>query len=112
MPLDGSQVETPALRRTILVDALRNDREWKWNFCLSAGCAIGMAKTLWPKQIKDQADLPQFFGLKYDQILQIFGWISTSDNRERGLPEQWCEFYQMERTKVTPEMVADALESL
>jgi hypothetical protein len=110
MPFDVA-VETPKLRQAILIDALRNDKNWKWDYCRTAGCAIGMAQHLWPGL--DLQPLPilgtdtvpcseayvaaaNFFGIsKYDAFM-IFGSAYRYPVRS-----MW---------QVTPEMVADALE--
>ena len=107
MPFDGT--ETPAMRRSILIDALRSDTAWEWNFCETAGCTIGMARRIWP-----QADtlLVALLDITYRQYTDIFGFIDSGNNRYRGLPPEWSDFYGMERTEVTPQMVADALEKL
>src|SRR4051812_42403690 len=106
MPFNGT--ETPAIRRARLIEALRYDTEWEWNFCNSAGCAIGMARAIW----RDIADLTKTLGLSGNQHSQIFGFIDGGSNRDRGLHKEWCDFYGMPRTEVTPSMVADALEKI
>ncbi len=102
MPFDIA-TETPAIRRARLIEALRNDTEWEWNFCNTAGCAIGMARHLG----LEGPNLCENLGLSDQQFEDIFGllpfkcWIND-----------WSPFYRMPRTKVTPAMVADALEKL
>lgn len=108
MPFDGT--ETPAMRRSILIDALRNDTAWEWDFCDTAGCAIGMAKRIWPQA--DAAVPVYLLDITNCQYLDIFGYINLGNNIDRGLPHEWSDFYGMERTEVTPQMVADALEKL
>ena len=106
MPFDAA-VETPALRRSILIDALRNDRDWRWNFCHTAGCALGLAKKVWPTvDLSFDSNDPyyayetvgKFFGLDKSTAHNIFG---TSAYHDADCMED-----------VTPTMVADALEAV
>ena len=89
MPFDGTQIETPALRRAILVDALRHEMPngFAWNFrrvyrttdCGSSGCALGLASLIWPNHaavllgggdnVEAQA---KFFGLSIADADRIF----------------------------------------
>src|SRR5277367_1456082 len=91
MPFDGQQVETPAIRRAVLIDALRHPMiEWEWNYgevknkCGTAGCAIGLASVLWPKvdlglvpngdgfYANVIAELPAFLGIFESEAQNIF----------------------------------------
>ncbi len=107
MPFDGTKNEAK-INRAILVDALRHDTEWEWNFCHSAGCAIGMGRAIFG----NTEPLHDILGLTDVEYYDIFGFISSSDNIIRTLPTQWCDFYGMPRTEVTPSMVADKLEAV
>lgn len=109
MPFDGT--ETPAMRRSILIDALRSDTAWKWNFCETAGCAIGMSKRIWPR-LDSAESVVDLLDITDRQYMDIFGFVNPNHNRTRDLPSEWSDFYGMERTEVTPQMVADALEKL
>jgi hypothetical protein len=98
VPFDGTQIETPALRRAILVDALRQEMPDKfgWDFytvysetfCCSVGCALGLASLIWP----DHAEILRndftgceheqgaFFGLSIEDANRIF-WNETPRGR-------------------------------
>lgn len=107
MPFDGT-ISTHALNRARLIEALRNDKEWKWNFCKSSGCAIGMAATIW-SEVRDTKDsrvipLANLLGINLDKALDVFGFVTNTF--------EYSEFYKTTRDKVTPTMVADALEKL
>jgi hypothetical protein len=106
MPFDGT--ETPALRRARLIEVLRSPmpNTWKWDFgvteeeheCGTAGCALGLARQLWPEMndfhaIRDRE--AAFFGITKDQAFSVFFG-----------PYRGCF------ASVTPEMVADRLEAI
>ncbi len=110
MPFD-STISLPALRRSILAEALRNDTEWKWNFCDTAGCALGMAAAIWPEQYEIRTFGPdtgpvrraaEFFGLNMMEASTIFG----------NSPEDAYVKYGCDQEDVTPQMVADQLEKI
>ncbi len=112
MPFDGKQVETPAIRRAVLIDALRNLREYTWNWdftyvvmCGTTGCAIGLARQIWPdanldilgaNPIDAYREPAKFFGIAPATAYYLFGSAAKYPTN--------CMF------TVTPEMVADALE--
>lgn len=110
MPFDGPGT-TPAIRRAMLAERLRNDTEWEWNFCNTAGCAIGMAATMFKGQYRS-SNLCEFLGLTGKQYASVFGYISVVGNKMAGWPAEWSPFYGMVRESVTPAMVADALERI
>jgi hypothetical protein len=115
MPFDGKQVVTPALRRAILVDALRDEmpQDFKWNFsqvhskhkCGSSGCAIGLARTLWP-----EARLPTTFDYDWSlaRLANFLGLERDVAHRIFLSKDPYGVWYD----DVTPVMVADELEKL
>ncbi len=107
MPFDIA-TETPAIRRARLIEALRNDTEWKWNFCNTAGCAIGMARHL--GLAGSNSNLCDNLGLSDQQFGDIFGCLRSVS--EFHLNRGWSPYYGMPRAEVTPGMVADALEKI
>lgn len=108
MPFDIA-VETPALRRAILVEALRNDKNWKWNFnnvggC-GTGCAVGMMKAIWHQDFMNyltlSSGISKSLAIPTRKVRKIFGFTPTEAFAQYG-----CN-----RKDVTPAMVADALEA-
>lgn len=110
MPFDGTET-TPALRRKILIEALRAPLvNWEWDFsivrneCGTAGCAIGYMETLWSDaNFKKNTygginfnEIGDFLGLSYEQARKTFDTHS----------------YRIAPEKVTQTMVADRLEAL
>jgi hypothetical protein len=118
MPFDGTQVETPALRRAMLIEALRAEMpiNFKWNFrvvresydCGSRGCALGLASILWPSAagfLLDDTEIhddlkASFFGIPIESVEDIFFFGGEHDH------------YYLGSTDVTPQMVAAALEAI
>jgi hypothetical protein len=88
MPFDGTQIETPALRRAILVDALRHEMPtgFAWDFrklysdtgCGSEGCALGLASLIWPDHAnmllsyQRTGEIAEFFGISARDAYRIF----------------------------------------
>src|ERR1700723_3358129 len=100
MPFDGTQIETPALRRALLLEALKNlPRNFEWNFwkvykrtsCGAEGCAVGLACSMWPALEKarvvperqtawygwspeswDYRKIAKFLGMTEKQVKAIF----------------------------------------
>ncbi len=113
MPFDSGD-ESPSLRVSILVEALRGKMpdNFKFNFrtlleeepCGSVGCALGLAALLWPKHKKmltrclDEPNQAKFFGISEEDVCKIF-W-------DRG-PRDGA-FYRAEHPRATT--VALALE--
>ncbi len=111
MPFDVA-VETPTIRRAILVAALRSDMgNWDWNFliatneCGTAGCAIGLAATIWGR---DKAGIGPNSGLDFTQISRFFGIDKYEAEQTFGS----FAYGVGNASKVTPEMVARRLERL
>lgn len=102
----------PSLRA--LAKALRGPmpKGFTWNFgqlcrtdtCGSVGCAIGLAKTLWPKAFPDlyddlnatDASVAERFNISVQQVKQLF-WIPQLHG-------------QTNYADVTPSMVADTID--
>lgn len=115
MPFDVDNTDK-ILRRRVLIEALRQDMKWKWNYCSvtddcgTTGCAIGMAHAIWPdadfRMIKygnnewsvDIEEVGKFFGITEDQAREIFNGVWDNN------------IYKISASKVTPDMVAQALE--
>lgn len=120
MPLDNTNYQQDEKQKARdrgyqLVYALRHLPEThRWNFmyvfhqeeCGTAGCAIGLAHTLWPEfeMAKINDERTHIFWSKSEEILGVsesaaYDMFSTSRAYECHL-----------MTEVTPEMVADKLE--
>ncbi len=109
MPFDGTEIDTPALRRARLIDALRHlPRLHRWDFafaggkvgCGSAGCAVGLAHGIGLIDEPYVSTLGEALGLLPEQYLKIFDCLGPSND------------YGVPTSKVTPAMVADVLEQL
>jgi hypothetical protein len=127
MPLDDTNFILPAVKPATfdpvlreglaglaqLSEALRHPEWWaarnhKWAYrvslettgCGTAGCAIGVAKILWPAQAKSVSCLArhEFFAIDLPEDHNIFFAVGE----ETYLP----------MAQVTPAMVADAIDAL
>ncbi len=113
MPFDVG-IETAEMRRTRLVDALRNGlpKNFKWDFrtlyeekpCGTIGCALGVASILWPDHKKDirRDNNDQF-------IAEFFGITKVDANRifwDQG--PRYGAFYRYDTPRATT--IANALE--
>lgn len=90
---------SPTERRVMLAAALRNTpHEHQWNYCSSAGCAIGLfnhlARGPWQTSIEIGEDL----GLTYAQRMLLFF-------------DAELEFPGLRVHEITPQHVATILES-
>jgi hypothetical protein len=112
MPFDGSQIETPTLRRAMLIDALRHPMPdgWIWNFefqqrahiCGSAGCALGLARKLGLWNGREPVETAFDLTTRDAAIFHSFGDCNTPI----------APWYGVHNSQVTPSMVADALEAV
>ena len=111
MPFDSTVVEDVTVtRRKQLVEALRDPKlaeHHKWDFsavggatrCGSAGCAMGLARTMWSHLLPSSKDIEDWFGLPTAVAVDVF---ADPFGRTYG---------GVELAEVTPLMVADALEA-
>lgn len=114
MPFDGSN-KAAIDRGFQLVHALRNmPPTHKWNFgiiygeleCGTVGCACGLVKVMWPNETQSMDEnvvtLGEFVGITNTELaISIFGFKSFV----------WAYDEKTLICNVTPEMVADALET-
>ena len=117
MPFDINEA-APDIRRRVLIDALRGKlpEGFEWDFsvverkapgCGTAGCAIGLARSLWPgKRLpiwydrpREPARLANFFGIPVSAVEKIF---LTSWHYGENVP----------MSEITPKMVASKLEKI
>jgi hypothetical protein len=110
MPFDMTPTDAPLERRRRLIAALRSEMPsgFKWNFlfvhekraCGTVGCALGLAKEIGILDEPLLSDAANKFNLSREQANLIFYPPPHNIRRIYG-----CAF-----SKVTPAMVADALE--
>ena len=102
MPFDVA-TETPAIRRARLIEALRGEmRGWRWDYlyvdtgCGTAGCALGLARRMWPEMDGLSTDEEaKFLGLRESDFFDVFFGLCIATEEP-----------------ITPAMVADALEAI
>ena len=118
MPFD-SPVETPLARGFKLVETLRNlppDHDWDFNIHGgwkarggTVGCAMCLIDRMWPELAMSTyvGIYGAIIGLCPHEGRSCFGWQEYENPRERA----WCFDGKTHPADVTPEMVADAVES-
>jgi hypothetical protein len=111
MPFDGS--DSPALRRHLLIRALRDEdarpASFSWDFgvmerpngCGAVGCAVGLAHQMGLSAKPESYAVADAIGISRRAARKIF--IPLRLRRRYGV-RRWAE--------VTPAMVADQLEAL
>lgn len=115
MPFDGRYISTPAMRRAILISALRHPMppEFTWDYgcfhtrtaCGTTGCALGLARTIFP----DERRLRRKFWRPFKAWAEVFGITPKQAGRI------FCsrETYHVQKLgDVTPHQVADQLEKV
>ncbi len=88
---------TPAMRRSVLISALRDKTMWpkgfEWDYSRRSCCAIGLAEKLYGEILSAVTGWPAL-GLSGRDVHYVFvGWVGA-------------------QKMVTPEMVADRLEGI
>lgn len=116
MPFDGIDL-TPKQRREILINVLEHPLvKWEWDYnivkneCGTAGCAIGLATTIWgdePFGIK-KWKYSDFYVFNAKKIGEFFGISTKMANLVFDEPSTYNSYGYYEN--VTPQMVAEKLK--
>lgn len=120
MPFDGRD-STPALNRARLIEALRAEMpaDYRWNFavihrqqsCGTVGCAIGLAIHIGlPVKLSPAIDSSLDRSIAATDLAAVFG-ISKIDAFDIFMSTgAYTGCSRLQPWKITPAMVADALE--